>query len=301
MSAPKLTDAQLDALLGQAPSPPTPADGLADRIMARAAATPQRPANRFVPAPRRLRRRPFVLTTIIAANALAAAAAASSWDGQRFDFNRLADLPHRVAAAIHLPHHHRREPERLGRSREAPRVRPAALQAQPRPVVTPLPHKVAIPVTASLGMRNPAASPYRGGHVAVTAIAHARARPERPEGVARTKIAQRIPRDHALARQEVARAPVMKQEPAATPYPARDLGAARPYMQPQAEVRPEVRPETDDNRRFDRARPNNWQRHGPRARFNPRDGAGRPRQWQKWRRNFRPPQRNQGRRFARRF
>ena len=110
MSPADLSDSELTDLLGRVPSPDAPAADLAQRIAARAAATPQTRGHRFAgPSLRKFKRHPIVWSAFIAANALAAAAAAASWDGARFDFNRLADLPHRVAASIHLPHHHHHE------------------------------------------------------------------------------------------------------------------------------------------------------------------------------------------------
>lgn len=108
MSAAQISDLELDRLLGEVPPPPLPAADLADRIAARALRTPQERASRFAFVPRhRPRKRATLWTAVIAANLVAAAAAAASWDGQRFDFNRLADLPNRVAVAVHIGHHHR--------------------------------------------------------------------------------------------------------------------------------------------------------------------------------------------------
>lgn len=108
MSAAQISDFELDRLLGEVPPSPSPAADLADRIAARALRTPQERASRFAFAPRhRPRRRATLWTAVVAANLMAAAAAAASWDGQRFDFHRLADLPNRVAVAVHIGHHHR--------------------------------------------------------------------------------------------------------------------------------------------------------------------------------------------------
>lgn len=164
-----LNDAQLFALLGQVASPAEPAPDLTDRIVARAVATARlgtgRPAK---PRQIRLRRSPAIWSAVIAANALAAAAAAASWDGQRFDFHRLADLPHRVAAAIHPPRHHALEPERRDHRQVHPQSHDAAT---PAPVpLAPAPsagkravHHMPVPVTISraTSMQVPAPHAYR--------------------------------------------------------------------------------------------------------------------------------------------
>lgn len=153
MSPSDLTDAQLDALLGTVANPSPPTEGLAQRIALRAGSTPQLRANPFAFAPRGPRRRPILWTAIIAANALAAAAAASSWDGRRFDFNRLADLPHRVIAAIHLPHHQATQAAQPTHLRPKPAVRPIVLLLPAPQTKKTIVHQMQIPVSASLGMR----------------------------------------------------------------------------------------------------------------------------------------------------
>lgn len=123
MSMADISDVQLDRLLGHAPPLSAPSLDLADRIVARALRTPQARA-RLLPLPRRHgpRRRTAVWSTIVAANIMAAAAAAASWDGRQFDFQRLADLPRRVVAAVRDGHHHPgRRPQTV---REHPRVTP---------------------------------------------------------------------------------------------------------------------------------------------------------------------------------
>jgi hypothetical protein len=108
MSAAQISDLELDGLLGAVSPPQPPSADLADRIAERALRTPQERARRFAFAPRHgPRMRATLWTAVIAANLMTAAAAAASWDGQRFDFHRLADLPNRVALAVHIGHHHR--------------------------------------------------------------------------------------------------------------------------------------------------------------------------------------------------
>ena len=106
MNAAEISDVQLDRLLGQVLPPRAPTTDLADRIAARALRTPQvRPT--VFPLSRRHgpRRRTAVWSALVAANVMVAAAAAASWDGQRFDFQRLADLPRRVVAAVRFRPH----------------------------------------------------------------------------------------------------------------------------------------------------------------------------------------------------
>ena len=120
MSAAELSELQLDQLLGQVAAPAAPAPDLAERIAERALRTPQERVSRFsIPRRHSPRRRPVLWTAVIATNLVAAAAAAASWDGQRFDFRRLTDLPHRVAAAMHIGHHH--HPVRTDQRHEANR------------------------------------------------------------------------------------------------------------------------------------------------------------------------------------
>ena len=118
MSAAEISDVQLDRLLGQVAPPAPPSADLAGRIAARALGTIQVRPKPF-PIPRRHapRRRAGVWSVVIAANLMAAAAAAASWDGQRFDFQRLADLPHRVAAALQHGHRHQIEHKQIAHDR----------------------------------------------------------------------------------------------------------------------------------------------------------------------------------------
>ena len=301
MSQRQLSDAQLDALLGQAPNPPEPSGGLAEQIMVRAGATPQRPANRFVPSPRHRRRRPFVWTTIIAANALAAAAAASSWDGQRFDFHRLADLPHRVAAAIHLPHHRFREPERAEQRRTMLHGRPAVPAFPAVPARTAQPPKirqVAIPVTASLGMRTPGSSLHQRGQVAVASARHPSRWLPRHAGLGKIKTVHEIAPMPAFGRQTIRHSPGPGSVQAVQPK----IGEERPVERSVIQDQTAAPPRDGDRGQFSGRFGNNWRRFAPGERANPRRaGVGRQQRWASWGRDLRRPRRSQGRRFARRF
>jgi hypothetical protein len=136
MSAAQISDLELDQLLGQAPAPPAPPADLANRIAARALRTPQEPAGRFSFAARsRPRARATLWTAVVAANLMAAAAAATAWDGQRFDFHRLTDLPKRVAAAIHIEHNPSAKAlvaqrKAVTMAHVAPRIRAAGTKAE---------------------------------------------------------------------------------------------------------------------------------------------------------------------------
>lgn len=149
MSPAEISDLQLDRLLGQMPPPSDPTPDLADHIVARALRTPQT-RSRLLRIPRRHgpRRRPAVWTVVIAANLIAATAVAASWDGQQFDFHRLAALPHRVAeAAVRMGHP--RQANHVDRSREHPR--PAhEIASLKRHVIAPVPptfgHSLSMPV-----------------------------------------------------------------------------------------------------------------------------------------------------------
>lgn len=133
MSTTQLSDLQLDRMLGFVSPPSPPAPDLADRIVARSARTPQA-RTRLLPIPRRHgpRRRPAVWSVAIAANLMAAAAAATSWDGRHFDFHRLVDLPHRVAAAIRIRHH--RSGDQAAPHRERPHAAAQIASATPHAV-----------------------------------------------------------------------------------------------------------------------------------------------------------------------
>lgn len=139
MSSAEISNAQLDWLLGQASPPPQPAAGLVDRIVARSIASPQARA-RLLAIPRRhaSRRRPTLWGLVIGANLMAAAAAATSWDGQRFDFQRLLELPHKVAAAIHVEHPRKKSHKLLQRQRigRVEHAAPAAAPAAPPRIET---------------------------------------------------------------------------------------------------------------------------------------------------------------------
>lgn len=295
MSPRELSDAQLDALLGQVSNPPNPSNGLAEQIVARAGATPQRPANRFAPSPRHRRRRPFVWTTIIAANALAAAAAASSWDGQGFNFHRLADLPNRVAAVIHLPHHHGREPERSEQGRAAPPARPFVAAGPARP---PKVRQIAIPITASLGTRVPVLPPHRRGQAAVAASGHSSGWVPRHNGIDKIKTVHRIAQMPALGRRTVRQSPSARPLQTVQPTIGRELPVEPPLTRNLAAAPPG----NGNNHRFSGRFGNNWRPFAPRAGANRREGGlGRPRRWPKWGRDLNRPRRNAGRPFARRF
>lgn len=137
MSVAEISDVQLDRLLGQVQAPQAPSPDLADRIVARSTLVPQARAQLFrLPRRHGPRRRPAVWGLVIAANVMAAAAAAASWDGKQFDFHRLADLPHRVAAAISIGHH--RTSDRLNGARE---------QARPAQHLAPAHQRVAMSAT----------------------------------------------------------------------------------------------------------------------------------------------------------
>lgn len=146
MSLAQITDVQLGRLLSQVPEPLGAAVDLADRIVARSVRTPQVRA-RLLPIPRRhgARRRPAIWSVVIAANLMAAAAAATAWDGRQFNFHRLVDLPHHVIAAIRVGHHPKIPHEVLQRE-HAHRVRPQ--------VATLAPHSVP-PIERSGNRRDP--------------------------------------------------------------------------------------------------------------------------------------------------
>ena len=144
MNGMELSDRDLRRLLGQAPPLAGPGPGLAQRIALQAEATPQRRA----PAPlawmrRQWRRHSILWSTFFSVNLVAAAAAAATWDGSRFDIHRLTELPHRVWSAVHLRHRHsaahgapvvRRSPVV-----HAPVAIPAAPLAHPAPATLPMP------------------------------------------------------------------------------------------------------------------------------------------------------------------
>lgn len=155
MSAAQISDLELDQLLGQVPAPREPGADLADRIAARALRTPQERASRFsfIAGPRP-RTRARVWTAVVAANLMAAAAAATSWDGQRFDLQRLTDLPRRVAAAVHIRHNHSEKApvaqrKALPTARVAPPVRAAStkIEASRAEPSNALPTRVVMPPT----------------------------------------------------------------------------------------------------------------------------------------------------------
>lgn len=141
MTVAGISDVQLERLLGHVPSPLAPAPDLADRIVARALRTPRVRA-RLLPLPLRHspRRRAAVWSAVFAANVIAAAAAAASWDGQRFDFRRLVDLPQRVVAAVRPGQHHQVRHSTASRenSRPAPQIASVSghvTEPAPRPLV----------------------------------------------------------------------------------------------------------------------------------------------------------------------
>lgn len=96
-----LSDHNLDQLLAQATPPAPPSAALLQQIVAQARVTPQRAPRFALGGPAGGRR---LWTLGLGTPLLAAAAAAASWDGQRFDVHRLVELPHRVAAALHRRH-----------------------------------------------------------------------------------------------------------------------------------------------------------------------------------------------------
>lgn len=166
MSRAEISDLQLDRLLGQVPSPDEPSPALAERIVAQAIRTPQgRPG--FMPLARRHgpRRRVAVWSVLVAANLMAAAAAAASWDGDRFDLQRLADLPQRVMAAVRHSHHH--EARHSTPSSMNPQVSPQIVTRNAphakAPAVKPDAH-VVLPVIA------PVAVPIRPNFPAVSDV-----------------------------------------------------------------------------------------------------------------------------------
>lgn len=297
MSRSELSDAQLDALLGQLPGPPAPIDGLAERIVARAATTAQRPLNRSVVTPRRhIRRRPFVWTAFIAANALAAAAAASSWDGQRFDFHRLTDLPHRVAVAIHLPHHHEQVPVRARHPHPAPSVRPVSPAVPVANSSKPRIASLSIPATASLGPRTQIA-PVRV-RVHVTPVGRHPIRPRPHSAINNIALSHRSAPAPEFRRPDRQDQPAMSRMAQSPRRSVPELGADRPIVQ-QDQAR---RPDFGDNRRFGRAAPDNWDQMAPVRNNGPHFARiGGLRRGPNWGRFFRRPQRGQKNRFARRF
>lgn len=154
MSPAELSDRQLDTLLALVDPPPPPSSDLAERIAARATPTQSARAPYSAPPRHRPKRHRIAWSAFIGANVLAAAAAASSWDGQRFDFHRLTDLPHRVALAIHLPRkdkHHElalREPAHHS-ARLIPHAPSASIPPAARQIVRgPVTHQISIPVQA---------------------------------------------------------------------------------------------------------------------------------------------------------
>lgn len=165
MSPMDLGDSELAALLGRVPSPQAPAADLAERIVARSASTPQFQPSRFASSPRRrFRQHPVLWSAFIAANALAAAAAAASWDGGRFDFNRLADLPHRVAASIHLSRHHDHHHHHESRAPSHPSPNGSLKAASPKIVAHPAPPSAvprAVLATPLLSLKAAPANPAR--------------------------------------------------------------------------------------------------------------------------------------------
>lgn len=213
MSMAEIGDVQLDRLLGHAPAPNAPGPDLADRIVARALHTPQARA-RLLPLARRHgpRRRAAVWSAIVAANVMAAAAAAASWDGQRFDFQRLADLPQRMVAAVRNGHlHPGRRPETV---RQHPRAIPQIAEvsghetraAPPRQAVHSLPAIIA-----------PSAVPqHASSHAALHLHGTARARFQRRGSVAKPfRFVSAAPRKEAAFRHRAIASgePVDKREP----------------------------------------------------------------------------------------
>lgn len=283
MNAGELTDTQLDALLGQVPSPAAPDPALAERIVAQAVASSRLSAGRSaIFRRRRFRRSPALWTVVIAANALAAAAAASSWDGQRFDFHRLADLPHRVAAVIHLPHRHARELPKHDRTAPLSQSRKvaahSAMSSAPAPII-----QMPVPVTVSKETVPQVYRPMRAvarpaaryvPHRKVVEEARAQRRPERREDLVSRRASAIRPAHRSLERppQEprheiMSEPPLPPNQAMAQPrpgddgFPERSVGKDRREPNPQQDRIGRPRRSPDWNRRPFR------QRGGGRRRF----------------------------------
>lgn len=164
MSLAEISDVQLGRLLGQVRPPSGAAPDLADRIVARSLRIPQMRA-RLLPLPRRHgpRRRPAVWSALVVANVMAAAAAAASWDGQRFDFHRLADLPQRVAAAVQIGHH--------GQNHHSVPVRK---HPHPAPQIASVNRHLTVPVSPARALPRPAAPSAIPARVKSQAALHLR-------------------------------------------------------------------------------------------------------------------------------
>ena len=224
MNMAEISDVQLDRLLGQVPPPRLPTTDLADRIAARALRTPQARPSVF-PLSRRHgpRRRTAIWSVVVAANVMAAAAAAASWDGQRFDFQRLAYLPQRVVAAVR----HHNEPRHSVHPRELPRV-PSQIAAAngsqskaiaPKAVAHALPTMIApvVPIRpnspAVLHVRGTARARFQRQGLAAKSLRSITATPRREAELRR----------RSLEKRDV----VDKREPVSAKVPQNDAVGAR--------------------------------------------------------------------------
>lgn len=251
MSAAEISDVQLDRLLGQVTPPAPPSADLADRITARALRTTQAHPKPF-PIPRRHspRRRVGVWSVVIAANLMAAAAAAAaSWDGQRFDFQRLADLPHRVATAM----------------RRGPRHQIDHKQIVHEPLVALAHGQKASPVAPAEGQ--PASRQAGAAAAGAAAAWHAVPRVRVPAFQRRHEIAsaevpaRHVPAFHGVTAKVPMRTPIIRQTTASSerltaPRPQRierdqtaqpRLEQATSSFEPKIAHRTETAPVTDHN------------------------------------------------------
>lgn len=245
MSALELSDLQLDRLLALVGPPEPPRANLADRIFARSLRTPQRHASRFAIARRHgPRHRPVLWSAVIAANLMAVAAAAASWDGRQFDFHRLTSLPEKVAAAIHVGRHRRdaRELPAGASPRLAPQVAslpqhpfsPADRTPAARPVPSPA-TTIAIPPSAShrpLLVGRAERSHIRARAAAQHAVSSFHFVPDRAREPHRQAVAGARPVESAERTAETLRQPIRQAHvDPARPEERRDLRTADPQRQ----------------------------------------------------------------------
>lgn len=307
MSAAQLSDIELDRLLGEVPPPQPPSPDLADRIAARALRTPQERARRFAFAPRhRPRKHASLWTAVVAANLMAAAAAAASWDGQRFDFHRLADLPNRVAVAVHIGHHHR-EKALVAQRKVAPlahiarAVRTASAIQPVEPSRTEPPNALAKRVVMPpLQVRprwtvHPVERPHVIERQNAAAERHVRIRPFQDRVVVPAHRIARV-RPNERTEQLVNVVPERSQLRSPEASSRQEYMEQRPAMAGRQPVAPEVAvsalpPERVDEQRQVRADRDAWQNEQYRRRL------------ERWRNRWRQPEHPRGRvgRFRRRF
>lgn len=304
MSPAELSDRQLDALLGKVDPPPPPSAELVDRIVARA--TADQPARAAFPVPPRHRPRRHRITwgAVIAANMLAAAAAASSWDGERFDFHRLTDLPHRVALAIHLP---QRDKHHELASREAPRVHPRpaghaeAASVAPRSrssVPNPTTHQLSIPV-------RPPVYPPRALQLPVRAISLTAGR-QPPRAVQHghltgMRVRELSPARHPFELKRAAPHPLVAGREPLVQERSSEIAPPLPQEERQAETLARPAPPSAPTQNLDMPRENQWreraQGFGPRMRDRPFDSSAQRQNWMR-----RMPRGHRGfHKFGRRF